>query len=449
MVESDVPLDSYVRRIPAFLDGRDTPRHVLERCLERIARDDEQIQAFVHLDMEGARRAADDASVRYRSGRPLSLIDGMPMGLKDVIETHDMPTQMNSPIFIGFQPRRDAACVAVLRGAGAVLLGKTATAEFACGRSSSTRNPIDPSRTPGGSSSGSAAGVGAGMVPAALGTQSQASTIRPASYCGVFGFKPTHGRLPLDGVAPLSGTLDHLGVFAGSIEDLWAVTAVLSRAGGGRHPPLASEILPAMERPRALVRLDTKGWAETDSQSQDLLDSYIEGLERSGAAILSRRSDARIEALERALADIDAAGQKIYAYEAQWPLRAYAARGAYAVGVRIREMIAAAEAMTPADYEEALRRREECRALVEALRGVAQGFITLSSSGPAIADIAYTGSRSFAVPGTVLGLPAMSLPMLKNGHLPLGVQILSFQGRDAELAATAAWMLQNGKEEDR
>ena len=164
--------------------GRDTPRDFLERCLDVIAKRDATVQAFVTLNLEGARKAADAAGKRYKAGKPLSMVDGCPVAIKDIIATADMPTQMNSPAFKGWQSGQDAACVAALRKGGAVIVGKTVTTEFAIGFSGPTTNPFDATRTPGGSSSGTAASVGAGMVPVGLGTQTQASTLRPASYCG-------------------------------------------------------------------------------------------------------------------------------------------------------------------------------------------------------------------------------------------------------------------------
>src|SRR4029453_10080797 len=202
-----------------FRDGRTTPRRFLERCLETISRHDRTIKAFVTLNARSARKAADAATRRYKLARPLSPVDGCPIAIKDIIATADMPTEMNSPIYRKWRPKADAAGVMALRQAGggiggktgAVIVGKTVTTEFAIGRSGPTRNPFDTTRTPGGSSSGSAAAVACGMVPAGLGTQTQGSVLRPAAYCGVVGFKPTHGALHTGGIHLLSPTSDHLG----------------------------------------------------------------------------------------------------------------------------------------------------------------------------------------------------------------------------------------------
>ncbi|MGH7089078.1 MAG: amidase family protein, partial [Stellaceae bacterium] len=172
-----------------FSAGSDTPRAYLERCLERISELEPKIGAFVALNLPAARAAADRSDERWRAGKPLSPIDGMPVGIKDIIETEDMPTEQGSPIFAGCRTGRDAATVTALKEAGAVAVGKTVTTEFAASEPRGTRNPFDLDRTPGGSSSGSAAAVGVGMLPSALGTQVVGSILRPSSFCGVYGFK--------------------------------------------------------------------------------------------------------------------------------------------------------------------------------------------------------------------------------------------------------------------
>jgi Asp-tRNA(Asn)/Glu-tRNA(Gln) amidotransferase A subunit family amidase len=185
----------YISHTGAFKDGSDSPRAFLERCLKVIEVQEDGVGAFVTLNLEGARAAADASTERWKSGSALSPIDGMPVGIKDIMETADMATEQGSPLFVGWQGKRDCAAVAALRQAGAVVLGKTVTTEFAASHPSTTRNPWDHSRTPGGSSSGSAAAVGSGMIPAALGSQVIGSIIRPSSFCGCVGFKPSVGGI--------------------------------------------------------------------------------------------------------------------------------------------------------------------------------------------------------------------------------------------------------------
>ena len=189
---------SYFAAAQTFRDGTDTPRAFLERCIATIEALDPQVGAFVATNLPAAQAAADAATARWKSRTTLSLIDGMPVGIKDIMETADMVTEQGSPLFVGWRGRRDAAAVAALREAGAVIIGKTVTTEFAATHPRGTRNPWDLERTPGGSSSGSAAAVASGMVPAALGTQVIGSIVRPSSFCGCIGYKPSVGGINRD-----------------------------------------------------------------------------------------------------------------------------------------------------------------------------------------------------------------------------------------------------------
>jgi len=223
---------------PRFRDGSDTPRAYLERCLEVISDREPVVKAWVVLNLPGAREAADASTDRYRQGRPISSIDGMPIGIKDLIETKDMSTGHGCAAFAGNHTRRDSAIVRALRDAGAVILGKTVTTEMGGAFPGPTTNPFDPSRTPGGSSSGSAAVIGARMVPAAIGTQVGGSLIRPASYCGNCAVKPTMGALHRGERQGYSQS--HVGVHAGSLTDMWRVAIEIARRAGGDpgHPGL-------------------------------------------------------------------------------------------------------------------------------------------------------------------------------------------------------------------
>ena len=214
-----------------FAEGADTPRAYLERCLETIAAREPAVRAFAALNEAGAREAADASAARWRGGRPLSPIDGMPIGIKDLLETRDMPTEMGCEAYRGNFPKRDNAAVWALRQAGAVILGKTVTAELGGSHPGPTTNPFDPSRTPGGSSSGSAAAVAAGMVPAAIGTQVGGSIIRPASYCGNVALKPSQGAINR-GERQTTSQSTH-GVHANSVEDTWQVAIEIARRAGG------------------------------------------------------------------------------------------------------------------------------------------------------------------------------------------------------------------------
>ncbi len=361
----------------------------------------------------------------------------MPVGIKDIIETHDMPTQMGSPIYAGFQPRRDAGCVLALRRAGAVLPGKTVTTEFAAGRAGPTRNPFGLERTPGGSSSGSAAAVAAGILPVALGTQTMASIVRPSSYCGVFGWKPSHGTLSTDGIQPLSATLDHLGVLAADVEDAWSVAIVIAAATPGSA--LAGQAWPRATAPRRLVPLRTAGWPETDEASKAALATALRNLAAAGVDVASA-SDPRVAAMDRLVTDAADAAWRVFAWESQWPVRSYRARGDDMIGPRLHELLAMAAGIDTAAYRELLRTRAALRDAAASF-GPDAAFVSLSSSGPAPPGLENTGSRLFGCAWTLLGGPSVSLPVLRSGGLPLGLQLMGAPATDSALIAAARWML--------
>jgi len=439
---------SFVRAAADFRDGRTTPRRFLERCLEAISRHDRTIKAFVTLDARGARKAADAATRRYKQARPLSPVDGCPIAVKDIIATADMPTEMNSPIYRKWRPRADAACVMALRQGGAIVIGKTVTTEFAIGRSGPTRNPFDPTRTPGGSSSGSAAAVACGMAPAALGTQTVGSVLRPAAYCGVVGFKPTHGGLPTGGIHLLSPTSDHLGVIAATVEDAWLVASQISV--GAASPGIglmsgAEDQSIVGRRPRKLIRLFTRGWSEADNESRAAFDALIDRVKACGIDVTSQDEDAEVAALERQFEQELDGHLDLIAYEMRWPFEDYLARyGPQKIGPRIRELLDRARPLTPRDYEARLATRLRLQRAAAGVLGRCDGFITLACSGPPPRGLAQTGSRTFQSYGSWLGLPAFSLPLLEVSGLPVGVQLLGRAGADSTLYAVARWMTGTG-----
>ena len=460
-------LTSFSASVSAFQEGRDSPRSYLERCFEVIAAREPEVKAFVTVNADAARAAADEATTRYRKGRPISPMDGCPVGIKDVIETADMPTQMNSSIYQGWCSGRDAACVRALRKGGAVILGKTVTAELEAGRSGPTTNPHDPTRTPGGSSSGSAAAVGAGMLPVALGTQGGASTIRPASYCGVWGFKPSHGALSVAGVHIVSATCDHLGILATSLADVWRVAR---RISDGAHTPDCRGLPgrghdpPPPARPARLVRLYTKGWEEmvdeggsardglgnqvTTSQSEAVLraesrvafEEYMDRLAAAGVEILSRDNDPDVAALETELDQGVGGRLDMVAFEMRWPFDEYLDWHGADVGESIHRYMKHGSGLTSADYHRLLDLRVRARARVMEFAKRADGFVTLASSGPAPSGLEFTGSRTFPNYWSWLGFPAFSLPLLEVGGLPVGVQLMGFDRGDDRLAGCAAWI---------
>lgn len=429
----------YLANTPRFRSGEDTPRQFLERCLAELEIWEPQISAFVHLNVAGARAAADAASARWRAGKPLSALDGMPVGIKDIIETADMPTEMGSTLFTGWRSQKDAASVAALRAAGAVILGKTVTTEFAMSfPTGKTRNPHDLARTPGGSSSGSAAAVAAGLISAGLGTQVIGSTIRPASFCGCFGYKPTaHGINRTGSHDPQSQSCT--GVIAATLEDTWQVAyEITSRAGGDPGWPGVSgpDRLPAAKKPRRLAFLETAGWADASEEAKAAVQAAVERIRAAGIEVLTRKNHAMVDAVELDIAEAMPRAMYLSDWEMRWFIRSLADRDVSQLSAPVRERFALAE-VTLADYREALAVRDEVRESYGELAIDCDGCLALAATGAAPRGLGSTGNPQLAVPASYLGTPAISLPVLRCEGLPLGLQVIGFANRDADTFALA------------
>jgi Asp-tRNA(Asn)/Glu-tRNA(Gln) amidotransferase A subunit family amidase len=423
--------------------GDDTPRAFLERCIETIDDRDGGVRAFVALDRDAARSAADAATGRWAAGKPLSTLDGCPVAVKDIVHTLDFPTQMNSPLYAGWRSPGDAAGVAALRAAGAVIIGKTHTTEFAVGSSPPTTNPWDRARTPGGSSSGSAASVGCGMVPLALGTQTVGSILRPASFCAAVGYKPSHGALPTGGLHPLSRTLDHLGPMGGSVADAWVAMGVMQREFGGDVGSATAwaDIDMEARTPQRLGRLRVEADACMDGDAAAAFDEFLDGLRERGVSVDDGSTDQSLAALDDAIARANDLCMTILRYEMRWPLAEYAARGENAVGPRIQEHLAAAAKVGLDAYRTGLAARDELRELVRQTAAGFDGFVLPAASGAAPAGLEFTGDRTMLAPWSVVGGPAWSLPLLQVDDLPFGVQLTGAPGADSALAPVAAWLM--------
>src|SRR5262245_33380382 len=270
------------RRIAA---GTLTSEELVQMCLERIRAREPQVQAWIFLDETHALKQARALDEQKRSGKPIGPLHGVPVGLKDIIDTADMPTENGCALHKGRTPRHDAVVVAMLRAAGAVLLGKTVTTECAYFSPGKTRNPHNLEHTPGGSSSGSAAAVAAAMVPLALGSQTNGSVIRPAAFCGVYGFKPTHGLIPRTGVLQLSRSLDHVGLFARSIEDLALLAEQLAGYDEGDPDTRPRARIPfratAAEAPPiepTIAFIKTPHWDKVDADAKEAFGELVEAL---------------------------------------------------------------------------------------------------------------------------------------------------------------------------
>ncbi len=436
---------SYLALAARFESGETSPSNELEQRLNRLDAVEPTLRAFVHVARDAARAAAKASDQRWRNKQPLSAIDGMAIAIKDIIETADMPTGQGSPLWEGFETRRDAASVQGLREAGAVILGKTTTTEFAASHAfAPTTNPHDPKRTPGGSSSGSAAAVGAGIVPAALGTQVVGSTLRPASFCGAVGFKPTFGALNRGGSYDYLSQ-SSLGVIAATPNDIWIVASAIAQRVGGDpgFPGLGGPLLPPKATaPKRLAALQTGGWAKASEGARAAFETARKRLSALGVA-LSDRSDPDVEALEQALADAQPLTLQINAWECAWPLGTYAAKDAKQLSPAALARREQGLAMTPHDYRGLLSRRQEIRDRFAFTASRFDGFVALSAAGAAPLGLGFTGDTGMIVPASLLGTPAITLPLLRDENLPLGLQLIGMPDRDAELMAIADWVWQN------
>jgi Asp-tRNA(Asn)/Glu-tRNA(Gln) amidotransferase A subunit family amidase len=426
-----------------FPEGRDTPREFIERCLATFERREPEVRAFVCANLPGVRAAADAATARYRAGRPLSPVDGLPLGVKDVFETEDMPTEMNSPAFAGYHTGRDAAHVYVLRRAGALIVGKTVTTEFAQGAPGPTRNPFDASRTPGGSSSGSAAAVGAGMVPVATGSQARGSIIRPASYCANYALKPSFGALNSQGMLGLGAPSQCVvGIHAASLQDCWTTAYYIASVAGGDPgcPGLYGEMdLGAGRKLDRVIRLETLGWEETEPATREAFEAFLQRVEAFGVTVLTRRDDERIENIERALRGIPKFMWPIFLWEMRWPGWVARDRGAHLISKIVLDRLERAEEMSIDEYRQAIIRRQELHESFRALSELADAAVTLCSPGPAPIGMSV-GNPVFADISSNLLSPSFALPLLAVEGLPLGVQLVGFPNQDFKLAQHAHWL---------
>ncbi len=437
---------------PRFRSGEDTPRHYLERCLDTIAAREPVVQAWVVLNEAGAREAADASTTRWHAGRPLSPIDGLPIGIKDLLETKDMPTQMGCEAYRGNFPKRDNAAVWALREAGAVVLGKTTTAELGGAHPPATTNPFAPAHTPGGSSSGSAAAIGACMVPAAIGSQVAGSIIRPASYCGNVALKPTQGGIHR-GERQATSMSTH-GVHAGSIEDMWLVAIeVARRAGGdpGRLGLIGPDAPPPPHRPLTLAVMEGEGWAALPSAARTAFEQVVEQLRGLGVTVLRRADHPWLEDFEQAIDGALALANAMTGWENHWTLRSLIDQHPEGVSARTKAVVAAADRLSPAEYRALLLRRETMRECYTRLAPLIDAMIAPASPGPAPewhgdqpgqAPVRRpTGDPVFNVPSSVLGAPAVTVPLAAVGGLPMGIQLMGQPHADARVTAMARWLL--------
>lgn len=397
---------------------------LVSACLDRIKLREPEVRAWAHVDSAAALRAAREADkLRLAKARPLGPLHGVPVGIKDVIATADMPTEYNSEIYAGHHTHADASVVTLLRAAGAIILGKTETVEFAAwgGRVAATANPHDLSRTPGGSSSGSAAAVADFMVPLALGTQTGGSLVRPASYCGVAVIKPTFGTLSMEGVKRYAPTLDTLGWYARSVEDL----QILARVFG-----IGDEPEPKMPAPNSL-RIGicrTPYWESSLPETRAALAEAGSRLSDAGATVTELE-------LGPDFSDLNEHRQTVMWAEGRISFLQLECVAPHKISPGIRksmEPIGRKRLCTALDYAARLR------PVFDALAGKYDAILAPSAPGEAPAGLASTGDAIFNGLWTILHVPCINLSGLTGTHgLPVGVQLVGQRYGDAKLLAVA------------
>lgn len=420
-------------------DGVVSSEEHLRACLARTEDTEPTVQAWAHLDPDFALEQAGDADRHRKRGAPCGPLHGVAVGIKDIIDVRGMPTEDGTVLHAGRMPRRDAAVVARLRAAGAVVLGKTVTTELATYAPGKTRNPHDPEHTPGGSSSGSAAAVAAGMVPVALGSQTNGSTIRPASFCGVYGFKPTHGLVSRAGVLRLSRVLDHIGVFARSLEDIARVTECIAGADEDdadtlppRARPLLSEVLsqePPLPPKLALVR--TPFWERLDADAREAFDELGQALRAQAEPFELPASATQAIDWHRTIFEADLASNLEREFD----------DGADKLSASLRGQIERGRQVRAVDYNRAHARIAILNDGFDSLFDHFDAIVTPAALGTAPRGLASTGDPLLATLWTYTGMPALSLPLATGANgLPLGVQLVGARGDDARLLRTARWL---------
>jgi Asp-tRNA(Asn)/Glu-tRNA(Gln) amidotransferase A subunit family amidase len=420
-------------------EGAISSEQLVEACLARVREVDEDVQAWVFLDPEHALAQARAADRWRAEGNPLGELHGVPVGIKDIIDTADMPTENGSVLHAGRTPSRDASVVALLRAAGAVIMGKTVTTEFASGASGKTRNPHNAAHTPGGSSSGSAAAVAAGMVPLAVGSQTGGSVIRPGAYCGVFAIKPTHGLIPRHGMWRLARSLDHVGLFARGLDDL-ALALEQTVGYDERDPdsrprarsPYRATLTEEPPLPPMFAFIKTPRWSLVDADAQE---AFAELAKHLGAQVEEVDLPTLEEAWDwqRTIMEVEMADS----FAREWD------KGRDRLSPRLRGRIERGREARARDYLRALGGVAQLQAsLTELFEQRYDAILTTPASGTAPLGLESTGDPMFCSLWTMCGMPAVSLPLMQGANgLPLGVQLVGARHRDGQLLRTARWLV--------
>ncbi len=429
---------SAAEAIGQLREGGFTSEALVTACLECIDAVDGKVEAWAHLDADYALEQARARDTVRQSGVSCGPLHGVPVGVKDIFDTEGLPTENGTVLDSGRQPVTDCKVVGLLREAGAVIMGKTVTTELAVYAPGKTRNPHNPDHTPGGSSSGSAAAVAAHMVPLAVGTQTNGSMIRPASYCGVYGFKPTHGLISRHGVLLLSRPLDTVGVFARSVEDVALIAGVLAAYDpddpdtSPRARPHLAEI--AAEDPPLtpmIAFVKSPVWDEAGKETQAAFTELAEFLGDNCDEVPLPEPFDHATDWHRTIMNADLAKT----------LAAYYERGKDQLSEGLRERMEEGQKTLAVDYNRAVDWREVLNSGLEQVFERYDAIITPATTGEAPAGLDSTGSPAFCALWTYCGTPAVTLPLMEGPNgLPVGVQLIGRRGDDARLLRTARWL---------
>jgi Asp-tRNA(Asn)/Glu-tRNA(Gln) amidotransferase A subunit family amidase len=419
-------------------EGEITSLDVVNACITRIEEREAEVNAWIHFDPEFARAQAERCDAIHAAGMPTGPLHGIPVGIKDIFNTKDFPTENGTVLDAGRTPADDCMAVAQLKAAGCVIMGKTVTTEMAVYSPGKTANPHDVKRTPGGSSSGSAAAVACGMVPLAIGSQTNGSVIRPAAFCGVVGFKPSHGLISRAGALALSRKLDHVGVFARSIEDAALISDCLM-GFDSKDPDTQTMAAPqlqkiALQEPPVepnFAFAKTVVWDKADASTQEAFEELVEFLGPNCEEVtLPENFDGAIDDLRNImLADL-----------AKY-LSHYTERGYDQVSEILRGMMEEGKQVSAVDYNTSVDKRAGLNAWIQTASTQYDAIITPSAIGEAPLGLEATGDPVFCSTWTYLGLPAITVPLMQGENgMPIGVQLVSIHGDDARLLRTAQWL---------
>ena len=429
---------SAAEAISKLRNGEITSEELVHACLNRIEEVDAEIHAWTHLNPDYALEQARELDVRRQGGGPLGPLHGIPIGIKDICDTSTLPTENGTVLDSGRQPNEDCRVVSLLREAGAVVMGKTVTTELAAYGPGKTRNPHNPEHTPGGSSSGSAAAVAAHMVPLAIGTQTNGSVIRPASYCGVVGFKPTHGLIPRTGVLVQSAPLDTVGTFARSIEDIALLTEILvAYDPRDRHtrpraqPPLIETASQEPPLTPVLAFCRTAFWDQAENEMQEAFAELVEIL----------GDDCHEVSLNEPLEHTIEMHGNIMCADLAKNLAGYYERGKDKMTDTLCKMIEFGKNVSAVDYNKAVEGRDFLNSSLNSVFDHYDVIITPAATGEAPLGIDSTGNPVFNTLATYCGTPSITLPLMEGPKgLPLGIQVIGPRYDDARLLRTANWL---------